>query len=176
MAPGKRVQLVPHDPRWAERARDEGNRLADALGPALLAVHHIGSTAIPGILAKPTIDLLPVARSLTALDERRHAIESLGYEWMGEFGLPGRRYCRLTDPETGRRLLHVHCYEEGSPEIARHLAFRDYLRGNPLVAKAYEVEKQRCLALHPENRPAYQGCKDVWIARIEATAMHPRTE
>lgn len=165
------VRLVPHDPQWAEKVRAEARALAAALGPNLLTVHHIGSTAIPGIVAKPVLDLMPVVASLAALDLQREAMERLGYRWRGEGGLAGRRYCTRSDPATGRRLIQAHAYEGGSFEITRHLAFRDYLRGHPDVAAAYEREKMRCRDLCPQDKSAYSDCKSDWIGRIEADAL-----
>jgi GrpB-like predicted nucleotidyltransferase (UPF0157 family) len=165
------VVLCPYDPSWAALAQDESQRLSVALGPVLVVVHHIGSTAIPGIRAKPVIDLLPVVLGLTELDDARSAIESLGYQWWGEYGLPGRRYCSLDDPLTGLRRIQLHCYEQTSKEIARHLAFRDYLRSQPDLAHEYEAEKERCRALHPLDSHAYTNCKNAWVRRIEAEAL-----
>jgi len=171
MPPPFRVELLPHDPRWARNAGDEGRALAAAIGSCLLKVHHIGSTAIPGIHSKPVLDLMPVITNLAALDNCRHEIEALGYEWWGELGLSGRRYCTKSDPETGRRLVQLHCYSEGSLEITRHLAFRDYLKEQPDVARAYDREKVRCQALHPNDSHAYGDCKEGWIKKIEADAL-----
>jgi GrpB-like predicted nucleotidyltransferase (UPF0157 family) len=126
MPPRIPVELQPHTPNWAEAASREIERLAQALGENLVAIHHVGSTAIPGISAKPILDLMPVVRELSQLDTCRSAVEALGYEWWGEYGLPGRRYCKLTDPTTGRRKVHLHCFRDGTPEVERHLAFRDY--------------------------------------------------
>lgn len=165
------VELVSHDRAWAEEARREAERLVGALGRDLETVHHIGSTAIPGIHAKPILDLIPVLASDAALDEARAAIESLGYGWWGECGLPGRRYCTLDDVQTGRRRVQLHCYASGSPEIARHLAFRDYLRARPDAARAYEAEKMRCRELHPLNSHAYAECKSDWIRRVQEEAL-----
>jgi GrpB-like predicted nucleotidyltransferase (UPF0157 family) len=165
------VELVPHDPAWADLARHETARLTDALGENVLAVHHIGSTAIPGIRAKPIVDLLPVVRRLTTLDAAQAALEALGYAWWGEYGLAGRRYCTLTDPITGKRRVQLHCYQDGSPAIERHVAFRDYLLAHPDLAQAYDVEKARCRVLHPSDSHAYTDCKDTWIKRIEAEAI-----
>src|ERR1700754_1322751 len=131
MPPPIAVALAQHDPAWADQAQREGERLKAAAGEVVLAVPHIGSTAIPGICAKPVLDLIPVVRSLEIFDTSRPSIETLGYSWWGEYGLPGRRYCTLDDPQTGNRLVQLHCFEQGSPEIARHLAFRDYLRVHP---------------------------------------------
>lgn len=165
------VELLPHDPAFALAAERETARLRAVLCDHLIAVHHVGSTAIPGIRAKPVLDLMPVVDKIGALDVRRVEIEALGYEWWGEYGLPGRRYCTLNDPDTGKRRVQLHCYEQGSDEIDRHLAFRDYLRAHPEVAGDYELEKTRCRALHPADSHAYNDCKSAWIKRTERLAL-----
>jgi GrpB-like predicted nucleotidyltransferase (UPF0157 family) len=171
MPPPLKVELVAHDPHWAEAARAEGGLLGAALGSSLLAVHHIGSTAILNICAKPILDLMPVVTSLERLDACRRFLEGLGYEWWGEFGLAQRRYCTKEDPGTRRRLVQLHCYEIGCSEITRHLAFRDYLQARPDLAREYEQEKLRCQAQHPDNSHAYGACKGAWITHIENQAL-----
>jgi GrpB-like predicted nucleotidyltransferase (UPF0157 family) len=104
--PGFPVDLRPYDAAWAGAAQQESARLLKQLGGRIVVVHHIGSTSIPGIHAKPILDLLPVVDELARLDDARQAVEALGYEWLGEFGLAGRRYCRLDDPFTGQRRVH----------------------------------------------------------------------
>jgi GrpB-like predicted nucleotidyltransferase (UPF0157 family) len=165
------LELHPHSPRWAELARAETARLHGALGSVLLTVHHIGSTSIPGIMAKPIVDLIPVVTDLDSLDRARPLVTALGYDCLGEFGLPGRRYCRRDDPATGKRAFQLHCYAHGSPEIGRHLAFADYLRAHPAIAKEYEAEKMRAAALHPDNTLDYNDAKNDWIKRIEREAL-----
>jgi GrpB-like predicted nucleotidyltransferase (UPF0157 family) len=80
MPPPIKVELLPHDPNWSHLADAEAQRFVEATGPFLLTVHHICSTAIPGIHAKPILDLMPVVSSLAALDARQREIEALGYE------------------------------------------------------------------------------------------------
>jgi GrpB-like predicted nucleotidyltransferase (UPF0157 family) len=169
------VILVQHDPAWAAQARQESERLKAAIGDAILVVHHVGSTAIPGIRAKPILDLIPVVRSVAALDIDQQVMQGLGYVWWGEYGLPGRRYCTFDDPRTGNRGVQLHCFEHGSPEIARHLAFRDYLRSHPELAREYEARKSRCRDQHPDDSHAYGDCKSAWIRRIEGLALSTGT-
>ncbi|HKU53907.1 MAG TPA: GrpB family protein [Rhizomicrobium sp.] len=170
------MNLVQHDPAWADLARREGDRLIASVGDAVLVVHHIGSTAIPDIRAKPILDLIPVVRSLAAFDNSRQAVERLGYAWWGEYGLPGRRYCTFDDPRTGQRTVQLHCFEQGSPQVTRHLVFRDHLRSHPDLAHEYDVEKARCRDCHPCDSHAYSDCKEAWIRRVEAQALSARNQ
>ena len=165
------VELHPHSPAWIETARRESAALKAELGELLLAAEHMGSTAIPGIAAKPVIDLLPIARDDAALDAMEPGMRKLGYEWLGEFGIPGRRYCRRNDPATGKRTFQLHCFAQNATEIARHFAFRDYLRAHPDIAKAYEAEKRRAAALHPDNTLDYNAAKNDWIKKTERDAL-----
>ncbi len=165
------VELQPHNPEWRRCAREEADVLKHTAGETLLAVHHVGSTSIPNIRAKPIIDLLPVVEDLRRLDLKRAAFEALGYVWKGELGLPGRRYCFRDDPESGKRVFQLHCYQHGSKEIERHLAFRDYLIATPHIARRYEAEKLRCQTLHRDDHHAYGACKSTWIDGIEADAL-----
>ncbi len=89
------VTVTAYDPRWPQLYEREAAAISAALGGALAAIHHIGSTAVPGLAAKPIIDIMPVVHSLSGADAARGALEALGYEYLGEFGIPGRRYLRV---------------------------------------------------------------------------------
>jgi GrpB-like predicted nucleotidyltransferase (UPF0157 family) len=145
----------------------------NVLGPVLIRVEHIGSTSVPNLVAKPIIDLMPLIESLERLDARADAVRALGYEWFGEHGITGRRYCSLTN-DFGVRIAQLHFFEETSPHVARHLAFRDYLRAHHKVALAYEAEKHRARALHPDSTQAYSVEKSAWITATERAALEWR--
>lgn len=144
------VILAAYNPEWPRIAAAHAECLR-MLGSILVTVHHIGSTSVPGLAAKPIIDLMPIIADLAELDGQRRRIETFGYMWHGELGISGRRYCTLAD-ETGVRAVQLHFFKAGSPHVERHIAFRDYLRAHPEAASAYAIEKRRAQACTPPIR------------------------
>ncbi len=165
--------MVPHDPQWRQGFQQEAEQIASALGNSVVAVHHIGSTAIPTIYAKPILDFLLVVHDLTALDGKQPLMVALGYEAHGEFGIPGRRYFRR-DNVLGDRTHQIHAFAEGSPQIARHLAFRDYMLNNPDAAQQYSDLKRELAAKYPDDSEAYMNGKDEFIQEIDRGAQQSR--
>ena len=166
----KHVIVAPPDPAWPDAFDAASREIVGAMGANLLAVHHIGSTAIPGIWAKPVIDLLPVVRDLARVEEHVAAMRALGYEAMGEFGIPGRRYFRREGPN-GLRTQNVHAFEHGSQHVARHLAFRDFMRAHPDVARQYSDLKRQLAERYPHDIEGYMDGKDAFIKQMEARAL-----
>jgi GrpB-like predicted nucleotidyltransferase (UPF0157 family) len=163
------VILAAYNPEWPRMATGHAERLR-ALGSIIVSVHHIGSTAVPGLAAKPIIDLMPLVTDLASLDGERLRVEALGYNWHGELGISGRRYCTLSN-EAGMRIVQLHFFQADSPEVWRHIAFRDYLRAHAEVAAAYEGEKRRARDLHPNDSHAYTDEKSAWVRDTEAKAL-----
>jgi len=141
-----------------------------AIGPALVTVHHIGSTSVPGLAAKPILDLMPLVKDLAEFDRLRGHVEALGYSWHGELGISGRRYCALND-QAGIRTVQLHFFQVNSLHVERHLAFRDYLRAHPDVARSYENEKRRAQGLYPDDSHRYSDEKAAWIRDHEVKAL-----
>ena len=158
--------MVPHNPEWQREFQREAERIVAVLGNNAVAVHHVGSTAIPAIYAKPIIDLLLVVQDLSALDEKQTMMEALGYAALGEFSIPERRYFRR-DNKIGDRTHQVHAFENGSPQIQRHLAFRDYVINNPTVAQEYSQLKRELAGKYPNDSEAYMDGKDEFIREID---------
>lgn len=165
-----RIQMVPHDPQWAVMFVAARELIQAAMGENLVALHHIGSTSVPNIYAKPVIDMLAVVRSIAVLDSSEAAIQALGYEAKGEFGIAGRRYFRKDDAE-GNRTHQIHAFGAGSPHIERHFAFRDYLIAHPQVAAEYSRLKQSLAAAHADDIEAYMDGKDPFIKEHERRAI-----
>jgi GrpB-like predicted nucleotidyltransferase (UPF0157 family) len=159
------IILEPHDPLWAVLFARERDALKDVCR-GITEIHHIGSTAIPGIAAKPIIDMLVVlARHEDGL-ANVEAMQRLGYEYRGEGGVTGRHYFRKGNPHTH----HVHMYETGHPEVGRNLRFRDYLRSHPKDAWAYEALKRELAARYVSDTLSYSRAKDEFCERIERSA------
>jgi GrpB-like predicted nucleotidyltransferase (UPF0157 family) len=159
------VILVPHDPRWSAEFERESRLLASLFEPELVAIHHIGSTAIPGIVAKPVIDMLAVVADLAVLDSAAPALAQVGYEAKGEFGIAGRRYFRK-DSGPRIRTHQLHGFESGAPEIRRHLVFRDYLIAHPDVAREYSALKQDLVARFGNDMTSYSDGKTDFIRGV----------
>ncbi|MBE9042014.1 GrpB family protein [Oscillatoriales cyanobacterium LEGE 11467] len=165
----RKVEVVPHNPAWREAFEAESLRIAEILGENVAAIHHIGSTSIPTIYAKPIIDVLVAAVDLARVDDRNSAMEALGYEAMGEYGIRDRRYFRK-DNRAGSRTHHVHIFEKGSGQIDRHLTFRDYMRTHPEDAQQYSELKQKLAAKYPEDIEGYMDGKHGFIQEIDSKA------
>jgi GrpB-like predicted nucleotidyltransferase (UPF0157 family) len=165
----RQVRVVPHDPAWEEGFETEAAALRFVLADEALAVHHIGSTSVPGLRAKPTIDVLIEAREIGKLDDLEAEMAENGYEAWGEYGIPGRRFfMRDLGPD---RLCNVHVFETGSPEVKRHLAFRDYLAEHPETARAYGDLKKDLAGRFPEDMEAYMEGRDAFVKRVEREAL-----
>jgi GrpB-like predicted nucleotidyltransferase (UPF0157 family) len=107
---------------------------------------------------------------IVELDDRSSSMEEFGYEAMGEFGIPGRRYFRKNNA-SGVRTHQVHAFEADSPEVKRHLVFRDYMIAHPVEAQMYGELKQRLAREHPDDIEAYMDGKDPFIKEQEAKAI-----
>lgn len=166
--PDAPVELTPHHPRWKRAAADEAYAIYDELRLESLRLYHVGSTAVPGLRAKAVLDFLGAVPSLEEYDTKLKALAKLGYENLGEFGIPGRRYSRLSAPD-GRRLVHLHVFREGDPQIARHLNFRDYLVENPGARQAYEDAKSRVAGSGLTGND-YAGAKNEIVAKLDKEA------
>jgi GrpB-like predicted nucleotidyltransferase (UPF0157 family) len=162
------MSVADHDPCWAKLYEAEIARLRTVLGGEIVRAHHIGSTAVPGLAAKPVIDILLEVRDPVRLDGLDGAMREIGYEPRGEFGIPGRRYY----PKGGdERTCHVHAFAAGDAHIAEHLAFRDYLRAHPDVATDYERVKRRAAAMHRSDPEGYQAHKGGFVTKTLADAL-----
>jgi len=167
----RNLHLVPYDPSWPERFEREAARLRKALGQWITAIEHVGSTAVPGLLAKPVIDIAVAVESEADADACVAPAAALGYEYRGLHGEdPRRRYYVLND--AGHRIAQLHLYILPACAWTELLTFRDALRTQPQLAADYSREKRRVAEAVEWDKAAYSLAKGPFIsaalARLEA--------
>jgi GrpB-like predicted nucleotidyltransferase (UPF0157 family) len=164
---GRIVEVVPYDVAWVAMYEAEAKVVRKALGRIVLEVHHIGSTAIPGMWAMPVIDILVVVRNIGEVDGRNRQMAAAGYEAGGEFGIPNRRFFTTGGD---RRTHHVHVFQKGSHDIERHLDFRDFMIAHPDEAARYTDLKKSLAARFRDDIDSYCDGKDKSIKATEVKA------
>jgi GrpB-like predicted nucleotidyltransferase (UPF0157 family) len=162
------ITVVPHDPQWSERFEEEVEALTAIFGEEIVEAYHVGSTAIPGIVAKPIIDVLLEVRDIDRIDEFNQEMRGRGYVPKGEFGIAGRRF--FIKGSEVHRTHHIHVFEQGHPDVDRHLGFRDYLRAHPAEAQAYGRLKTELAQRFPHDGDSYTESKSDFIKEIERKA------
>ncbi|MGA3094276.1 MAG: GrpB family protein [Dehalococcoidales bacterium] len=160
-----KVEVVPYDTNWPLMYAAEANLLSAVFGDELVRIHHIGSTSVPGLQSKPIIDMLAEVRDIKIIGSLNPTMIATGYTPMGEYGIPGRRYF-FKGPEE-KHSHHLHAFQTGHAEVARHLLFRDYLRSHPQEARQYASLKESLAARSPNDIDAYMQGKDAFIKEVD---------
>lgn len=162
-----KVRLSDYSKEWARLYEDEVAFLGAIFGDEIVRFEHFGSTSVPGMKAKPVIDMMGVVRNIDRIDAYNDRMRLLGYDVAGEWGIPGRRLLRKGGEE---RTHHIHFYETDNPEIERHLIFRDYLRCHPAEAARYSRFKEE-LAERYERTSEYSPAKKAFVSEMERQAL-----
>ncbi|MDQ0174982.1 GrpB family protein [Bacillus chungangensis] len=163
------IKVVNYDENWKKEYKKEEQTIKAILQDDLINSFHIGSTSVPGLKAKPIIDILLVVRDIHTLDLFSKQFEQIGYEVMGEFGIVGRRYFRKGGDN---RTHQIHAFQfDNITEIERHLVFRDYLREYPDICKQYGDLKSELAEQYPNDIEGYGDGKDRFVKEIEKEAI-----
>ncbi len=166
----REVELVPHNPEWSQLADEEAKRILEQLSIPVIGIYHIGSTSIPGIKAKPILDFVMEVEDLDEVIRSAEALEKLGYLSKGEYGIPGRQF--FTKDTDGERSHHLHVFQQGHPDIERHLVFRDFLRANLEAAREYEKIKEKLAKRFPKESGSYTEAKSDFILSMDEVARY----
>jgi GrpB-like predicted nucleotidyltransferase (UPF0157 family) len=162
------VRLVPHQEIWARLFEEEKERIETAVGPYILDIQHVGSTAIPGIPAKPIIDIGVAVRNFEEAAVCIDPIVQLGYVYRGENGIPRRHYFRRgssPSPDSAHT-HHLHMNEIVGPDWQNQILFRDYLRQHPETAAEYGRLKLNVVQRFATDRDAYLSAKAPFIENV----------
>lgn len=165
-----KVVVTEYRDEWTQQFSEESQKMKEIFGDEVIDIYHIGSTSVPGLKAKPIIDIMPVVKDIKKIDSYNEQMQGLGYECMGEFGIKGRRYFRKG---AKHRTHQVHVFQEDNKDdITRHLAVRDYLRTHPDEARAYGDLKESLAKRFPRDFEAYKDGKDMFVKELERKALH----
>jgi GrpB-like predicted nucleotidyltransferase (UPF0157 family) len=163
------VRIVDYDRAWPGMAEAETERIAAAVGEVAVRIEHVGSTAVPGLAAKPIVDLQLSVADVDARSLYVGPLERLGYLFAPDPASPDFHFFGL--PATRPRTHHLHACAAGSEDERRHLAVRDYLRAHSDEGNAYAELKRRLVARAPGDRPAYIEGKEEYVAALERRAL-----
>ncbi len=156
------VVLAPYDPLWSQQFDYLAGQMKAACGDLLVAVHHIGSTSVPGLAAKPLIDMMPELRRHDDGPSIAPLLEPMGFIYFGAYGIEGRHFFR----RKGSLSVNVHMFETGHIEIERHLMFRDALRANGQLRAAYQTLKEELAARFPNDVESYAQAKSDFVEGV----------
>lgn len=163
------VRILDHDPAWATLANSELRRIKEELGKVAVRMEHVGSTAVPGLAAKPILDLQLSVADIALRERYVGPLERLGYLFVPAPELPDYHF--FARPPERPRTHHLHVCEAGSAHEARHVAVRDFLRTHDEEAARYADLKRQVVARHPEDRVAYIDGKEEYLAALEGRAL-----
>jgi GrpB-like predicted nucleotidyltransferase (UPF0157 family) len=163
----RRVGVVSYNSNWKKMYKEESEKIRNVLGDIIIDIHHIGSTAIPGIKAKPVIDILVETKNIEAVDRYNSKMKELGYEAMGEYGIPKRRFFRKGG---NNRTHHIHIFQVGNEEIERHINFKEYLIAHPDKAREYSKLKEELVNKYTYDVENYTNGKNDFIKEIDRKA------
>ncbi|PER17804.1 hypothetical protein CN912_01720 [Bacillus cereus] len=167
----RKIVVVPHENHWSEKFQMEAKRLKSAM-PETVKIHHIGSTSVPGLAAKPIIDMIMEVENIERVDGWNERFIELGYIVKGENGISRRRYFIHGTEE--KRLYHLHVFEKGNPEIVRHLAFRDYMMAHCEEAEAYATLKRELAEKYTYDGTLYTEGKNEFVRNVDEKAKEWR--
>jgi len=164
-----KVIIRKHNEKWPQMFKEEAYLIKEVFGDELVEIHHIGSTSVTGLKAKPIIDIMPVVKRIEKVDYFNKQMEQIGYEALGEFGIKGRRYFRKG---AEIRTHQIHVFQiDNKIDIDRHLAVRDYLRIHAEDAKQYGDLKEDLAKMFPNDIQSYGNGKDSFVKELETKAI-----
>lgn len=163
------ITVVNYDPEWPSKYVRERDYITEILKENCISIYHIGSTSVPGLAAKPIIDIMAVVRSLEKVDTVAEKFSEIGYEYLGEFGITGRRYLRKGGDE---RTHQIHIFQADDwNNIGRHLAFRDYMHTHEKERNEYAKIKKDLAQKFPYDIDGYCDGKENFVREMEERAL-----
>ena len=163
-----KIRLSEYNQNWVHMFEDEARFLKEIFGDEIIRFEHFGSTSVPGMKAKPVIDMMCLVKNLRKIDSFNERMRLLEYDVAGEWGIQDRRLFRKGGEN---RTHHIHVYQYDNPQIERHLIFRDYLRTHLDEVKHYRNFKEE-LAERYDETVFYSKAKKPFVEKMEQRALN----
>jgi len=162
---GRKYTIQNYDPNWVKRYNFEADNIREVIGDKILYVEHIGSTAVPGLGGKSTIDILITVKTIETADGFTIILKQQGYNFLGQYVMEGSRL--YTKEKDGERLVNLHFFHKGHKHINEMLHLRNYLRSHPETVNEYSQLKFDLVERYPDDYGSYRKYKDAWMNKLK---------
>ncbi|HAU07761.1 MAG: hypothetical protein UW46_C0004G0054 [Candidatus Yanofskybacteria bacterium GW2011_GWF1_44_227] len=164
---GRKYEVVAYDPEWPKLFELEASRLRLTFGEDALMIEHIGSTSVPGLDSKPTVDILITVKDIATVESHVLDMESIGYKHLGEYVKPGTHLFVKERPDNADRLFNVHVFPSDHPHVQDMLKLRDYFRTHPEEVTKYMNLKRELFEKYPDDYGQYRRFKDEYMEELK---------
>jgi len=166
----RKIKVVEYDKNWIKLFEKEAMLIKEVFKSEIVEIYHIGSTSVPGLKAKPIIDIMPVVKDIEKVDGYNEEMKKIGYEPKGEYGIIGRRFFMKGGDD---RSHHVHIFQyDNEKAIERHIAVRDYLKTHKKEAEEYAEIKSKAAEKYPQDINGYCEYKDKFVKELEKKSLY----
>lgn len=169
---GRKYEIYSYDPEWPKLFELEAAKLKDVFKDEAISVEHIGSTAVPELDSKPTIDVLITVKDIVVVDSYVSKMESLGYKYLGAYVKPDSRLFVKERPDNADRLFNVHVFPADHPHVKDMIQLRDYFRTHSDTVKEYANLKRELVSKYPDDYGQYRKLKDEWMENLKKRVLN----
>lgn len=170
----RKYEIGPYDPMWPDQFQKIASIVKKIFGGDAVAIEHIGSTSVPEMIGKPTIDILVLVDDLSAVHKHSAEMEEAGYEYLSDYVLPGTVLFRQI--ENNALLANIHIFQKNHPHVHEMLSLRDYLRSHPEEVKAYSDLKKVLFKKYSSDYGTYRKFKDAYMEDLKKRALQKSEE
>lgn len=161
----RKYDVVPYDPAWTNQFAEEAKTLKTIFADEAISIEHVGSTAVPNLAGKPTIDVLILVNDMSTTDRLKERMEIAGYQSLGEYVMQGARL--FIKDSNNFRTHNIHVFQKDHPHVQEILRLRDYLRTHPDVVREYSDLKFDLIRKYPNDYGQYRKFKDEWMNALK---------
>lgn len=167
----RKYTIIEYNDSYVKKFQEISSVIDQLFASNIVAIEHVGSTAVPGMVGKPTIDIAVVVRNIEAIDQQKKELMEKGYEYLGAYAVEDELL--FAKNSNGERVINLHFFAQEHPEIKKMLSVRDYLRFHPKAVSLYSNKKRELYRKYRDNYKEYRNKKDEFFQKhILEPALH----